>query len=117
MPNEIPPCPSGIYWQVTPGDTLYMIASRAGTTVDVLFQLNPEIDPENLKIGQLICLPAEFIAEPIPPCPSGIYWIVAPGDTLWKIAREYGTTVERIMELNPGIEPENLRPGQNICLP
>ncbi|MDK2820282.1 MAG: hypothetical protein PWP31_247 [Clostridia bacterium] len=53
----------------------------------------------------------------LPPCPSSLYWEVAPGDTLYTIAQATGTTVERLIELNPHIDPNNLQVGQNICLP
>ncbi|MDN5348492.1 MAG: hypothetical protein PWP65_2057 [Clostridia bacterium] len=107
-----PPCPSGRYWQVAPGDTLYLISRRATTTVSELLRLNPGIDPDNLQVGQFLCLPPEQ-----PPCPSGLYWVVAPGDTLSSIARSVGTTVEVLLRLNPGVDPFNLQVGQNICLP
>lgn len=50
-------------------------------------------------------------------CPSGIYWRVSAGDTLYKIAKSVGTSVDKLLELNPGINPNNLQIGQNICLP
>lgn len=53
----------------------------------------------------------------LPPCPSGVYWEVAPGDTLFNIAQRVGTTVQRLMQLNPGINPRNLQIGQQLCLP
>lgn len=114
-----PPCPTGRYWRVEAGDTLYAIALAIGSSIDELLRLNPGVDPYNLQIGQWLCLPAEqeIPPGPTPPCPSGIYWTVAPGDTLWSIARTVGTTVERLMELNPGIDPHRLRVGMNICLP
>ncbi|HBT20708.1 MAG TPA: hypothetical protein DEA47_05040 [Peptococcaceae bacterium] len=43
--------------------------------------------------------------------------IVQRGDTLWKIAKRYNTTVEAIMKLNPGIDPNNLQIGQKIRIP
>ena len=104
-------CPTGRFWRVQPGDTLFLIAGRIGTTVEEILRLNPGINPRNLQVGQLICLPPER------PCPSGIFWIVAPGDTLFKIARTMGTTVEQILALNPGLNPQNLQPGLKICLP
>ncbi|SMB99947.1 LysM domain-containing protein [Thermanaeromonas toyohensis ToBE] len=110
MVSQQPPCPSGRYWRVQPGDTLYLIALRLGTTVEELMRLNPGVDPNNLQIGQLICLPEQQ-------CPSGVYWIVAPGDTLYRIAQAVGTTVEKLLELNPHIDPYNLQVGQAICLP
>jgi len=42
---------------------------------------------------------------------------VAPGDTLFLIASQVGTTVDELMALNPDVDPWNLRPGQSICLP
>jgi LysM repeat protein len=105
-----PPCPSGRYWRVEAGDTFYLIALRTGTTVEELFRLNPGVDPDNLQIGQLVCLPEQV-------CPSGVFWVVAAGDTLYSIARAAGTTVEELLALNPGVDPQNLQIGQVICLP
>jgi LysM repeat protein len=40
--------------------------------------------------------------------------VVRAGDTLDGIARRTGTTVEAILRLNPGIDPEALRVGQSV---
>lgn len=112
MDFQEPYCPSGLFWRVKEGDTLFLIATEVGTTVAELLRLNPGIDPGNLRSGQSICLPAE-----LPPCPSGIFWKVAAGDTLFTIAQATGTTAEAILASNPGIDPNNLQPGQNLCLP
>lgn len=116
---QIPECPSGIFWTVSPGDTLYSIARATGVTVQEIVALNPHIDPNNMLPGTKVCLPerAALPRGPVPPCPSGLYWVIAPGDTLYRIAQSYGTTVERLLELNPGIDPMNLQPGISICLP
>jgi LysM repeat protein len=39
---------------------------------------------------------------------------VQRGDTLESIAAKFNTTVERLSELNPDIDPLALRPGQRI---
>jgi len=39
---------------------------------------------------------------------------VRRGDTLGVIADRFGTSVDRLMELNPGIDPQALRVGQPI---
>lgn len=114
MVGEQNTCPSGRYWRVQPGDTLYSIARQLETTVEELQRLNPGVDPGNLQVGSSLCLPPE---EPLPPCASGVYYRVEPGDTLFAIARQLGTTVDRLLELNPGIDPYNLRIGQYLCLP
>lgn len=41
-------------------------------------------------------------------------YFVRSGDTLASIAERFGTTVDRLMELNPGIDPLALRPGETI---
>jgi len=112
MDFQEPYCPSGLFWRVKEGDTLFLIAQKIGTTVSELLRLNPGIDPENIQIGQSICLPPE-----LPPCSSGIFWRVTAGDTIFTIAQATGTTVDAILAVNPGIEPNNLQPGQNLCLP
>ena len=106
-------------WVVAPGDTLYSIALDIGSTIDRLWSLNPGVDPQNLLPGQVLELP-EFLGlpvGPIPPCRSGFYWVVAPGDTLFLIASQVGTTVAELIALNPEADPWNLLPGQSICLP
>lgn len=40
---------------------------------------------------------------------------VVQGDTLWELARRYGTELSRIVELNPSIRNPNLiHPGQKV---
>jgi LysM repeat protein len=45
---------------------------------------------------------------------AGQFYRVQAGDTLESIASGSGTTVERLLELNPGIDPVALRIGQRI---
>ena len=55
--------------------------------------------------------------------PEERHVVVRPGDTLWQIARreyggaETGRWVYEICQLNPGIDPGRLRPGQKVRLP
>ena len=42
------------------------------------------------------------------------YYHVQQGDTLESIASDHGTTVEALLELNPGIDPVALNIGQRI---
>jgi LysM repeat protein len=42
------------------------------------------------------------------------FYVVQEGDTLATIAESEGTTVERLLELNPGIDPVALSIGQRI---
>jgi LysM repeat protein len=103
-------CPANHYpYTVQPGDTLNTIAYRLETSVARIMAANPGVDPYNLQIGQMLCIPA---------CPPNhTPRIVQPGDTLYAIAQAYGVTVESILEANPGVDPRSLRVGQRLCIP
>ena len=50
-------CPGGILYTIQPGDTVWQLSRRFGTTVDTILAANPGLDPQNLQIGQRICIP------------------------------------------------------------
>jgi len=53
-----------------------------------------------------------------PPCPAGTFlYYIRPGDTLYKLARRFNTTVNAIVNANPGLDPHWLRIAQGICIP
>ncbi|MCG8402422.1 MAG: DUF3794 domain-containing protein [Firmicutes bacterium] len=49
-------CPPGeiINYTIKAGDTFFELAQRYNTTVNMIKQLNPGVDPNNLKVGQVI---------------------------------------------------------------
>ena len=113
-----PTCPTGSFsYTIKAGDTLYLLAIRYNTTVEAIMAINPGINPNNLQIGQRICIPGS-ITPPPPTCPMGSFsYTIRSGDTLYMLAIRYNTTVEAIMAINPGINPNNLQIGQVICIP
>jgi LysM repeat protein len=46
--------------------------------------------------------------------PGAEYYAVRTGDTLGSIATKYNTTVDELMTLNPGIDPNAMHIGQSI---
>ena len=50
------------------------------------------------------------------PSPQNTEHIVKAGETLALIARQNGITVQRLVELNPGIVPTNIKVGQKLKL-
>ena len=47
----------------------------------------------------------------------GKLYVVEVGDSLWKIAQKFGTTVEKILACNEIANPRLIRPGQEILIP
>ncbi len=43
--------------------------------------------------------------------------VVRPGDTLWKISRMYGVTIDAIVKINNIPNPDVLVPGQLLAIP
>ncbi len=111
-------CPAGSFsYTIRSGDTLWVLANRYNTTVQAIMAINPGLNPNALQIGQVICIPGGATPPPTS-CPSGSFaYTIRSGDTLWNLASRYNTTVQAIMAINPGLNPNSLRVGQSICIP
>lgn len=95
-------------YTVQNGDSLWKIANQYGTTIDTLKTLN-NLSSDNLTIGQVLKVPSSESG-------TSRTYTVKNGDSLWKIANQYGTTVAKIKELN-GLTSNNLQIGQVIRIP
>lgn len=56
----------------------------------------------------------EPMVKPKPKRAAATAYSVRSGDTLASIAEKFGTSVDRLMELNPGLDPTALRVGEPI---
>ncbi len=52
-----------------------------------------------------------------PPAPARRTYAIQEGDTLDQVALDHDTTVERLLELNPSIDPTSMQVGQRIVVP
>lgn len=102
----------GSYFEyvVRPGDTLWLLAQRYGTTVDAIIRLNG-LPNDNLSIGQILKIPSAGET----PAPYFEY-TVRSGDSLWMLAQRFGTTVDAIKRLNR-LNSDNLSIGQVLRIP
>jgi len=96
---------------VKSGDTLYGISNQFGVSVTELAELNG-IKGSNLAIGQVLKIPSQSGTNPN----NMFMYTVKFGDTLYGIARKFGTTVQAIQNLNY-FKDTNLVPGQVIRIP
>ncbi len=101
---------SSTVYVVQSGDTLYSIALRYGTSVSELVALNNIANPNLIYVGQVLYLPSDSAS-------SGNIYVVQRGNTLWGIARTYGTTVNALVSLNGISNPNLIYVGQVLYLP
>lgn len=108
-------CPPGTFlYTIKAKDNFYRLAIRFNTTVSAIISANPGVNPNNLLIGEIICVPRQKI---YPTCPNGNYYTIRPRDTLYSIASRFNVSLKDLFDANPGIMPYMLRIGQLICIP
>ncbi|TDX44492.1 muramidase family protein [Orenia marismortui] len=112
--SDNPNCPNGSIYTIRPGDTLYNLSRRFEITLDEILNANPDIDPNNLKTGQKICIPVEEISGK---CPTGFLYTVVLGDTFFSIARRFNVSIDALTSANSGVNPNQLQIGQELCIP
>lgn len=98
-------------YTVKQGDTLYGISNQFGVSVTDLAELN-NIKGNVLQVGTVLKIPTN---QGTNPNTMFMYTVVA-GDTLYKIAQKYNTTVDEIINLNY-LKSPNLSIGQVIRIP
>jgi len=123
-PTHTPVCLPPASWRVyvvQRGDTLVALAWRTGTTVSAIMQANC-LSSQTIYAGQRLYLPPVIILPtPTPfPClgppPSWQIYVVQPGDTLYSLARRFGTTITAIIQANC-LRSYTIYVGQQLYLP
>lgn len=112
---------------IGPGDTLYALSGHFGVPVEQIMYHNPGIEPRFLKISSKLIIPAYHEVPPFPRTPllrsdlTNKYHLplhtVEKGETLWGIARKYGTTIQDIVSMNSLMVDEPIHPGQKLSIP
>lgn len=93
------------------GDTLYEIANSNNTTVDRLIEYN-NLSTSIITPGQAILIPIQMESE----VSNYIPYIVKAGDNLYAISRNYGLTVDELMNFN-NLNTNILNIGQTLKIP
>ena len=113
---------TGGEYSVESGDTLGRIARKHNTSVNELVSLNNIADPNFIKIGQKLILPQQQIQSkpadlPIEEKENKNVYRIKSGDTLGKIAKQYGTSVNTLASINNIKDPNLIIVNQELQLP
>ncbi|MBR3829019.1 MAG: LysM peptidoglycan-binding domain-containing protein [Bacteroidales bacterium] len=108
---------------VEQGQTLFSIARAYGLKY---YDAVIKTDIHLMKVGDTVWLPkndqsvaavvanAQAVTAPA----NRVHYIkIEPGQTLYGLSREYGVTVDQIVEANPELKTEQLRAGQMLKIP
>jgi membrane-bound lytic murein transglycosylase D len=102
--------PSDAAHTVRDGETLWGIARQHGVEISAIQEANG-LSGATIRPGQSLKIPQLATAGSTP-----TEHVVAPGETLWGIARQYGTSVDAIRTAN-GLGERAIRPGQRLEIP
>ena len=106
---------SASYHTVRSGDTLSGIATKYGTTVTRIKELNG-LTSNNIKVGQRLKVKAGS-SSPAPSASGSTTYIVKSGDSLYSIAKNYpGVSANDIMVHN-GMKSSSIKPGMKLKIP
>lgn len=118
---------------VQPNDTLYRIATALDVVVDDLIAVNPALiaNPHALQIGQQLAIPHCVVGEvqaapttppdsPVTATPDGSgtrTHTIQVGDSLFRIALQYGVELNALLAANGLSENSIIQPGQELIIP
>ena len=119
LPTYVPP-PEETFarHRVRRGETLSTIARRHRTSVGAIARANNLRSRHQIRVGQRLKIPQRGGATKrvrAAPAKASASWrhTVRRGDSLWKLASRYGTTVDRIKRDN-GLRSNRLAIGQRL---
>lgn len=122
LPITPTPTPStSITYVVQRGDTLYAIGQRFGVSYLEIARANKILNPGLIFVGQTLIIPIGGTGAPTPaptPMPGGsVSYVVQRGDTVYRIALRYGTTIAAIRAANNLSNVNLIYVGQVLVIP
>lgn len=101
---------------VKKGETVYSISKLYGIPVETIYRLNPS-SKKGIRYGEELVL--QTVKEVFTDVNDGggNFYTVKYGDTLYKVAQNFGVSVEAILNANPGVSEKNFLADSVIRIP
>jgi len=120
IPVSNPPSRAYVYHRVRPGETLSLIAKKYRTSVSRIMRTNNLRRSNYIVAGRLLKIPQRGYTNrpqkiPMPKYGRTVIHEVKKGDSLWTIAKHYGTTTKNIQQLNH-LTTTELHKGQRLTI-
>ncbi|WP_321283692.1 LysM peptidoglycan-binding domain-containing protein [Exiguobacterium profundum] len=111
--TTVTPPTTTVKYTVKSGDTLYKIATMYNTTVAKIAAANNITNVNSIYVGQVLIIPGTTVTPPT----TTVKYTVKSGDTLYKIATMYNTTVAKIAAANNITNVNSIYVGQVLTIP
>ena len=106
---------------VVSGESIYSIAKKYDVSESDIYELNPKSKGALLQLKTVLLIPnkkskSKSNNEVSSSKNASETHIVESGESLYKIAKKYDISLEKLKELNPDIKPESIQIGDKIVV-
>lgn len=111
-PQDVPPAQNNQNKHtIKKGDTFWDLEEENGWNHGALQELNPQLNPRRLAVGEQINVPGQ---PTTPPSAPETYYTIQQGDTFWGLEDAWQLPHGTLQQLNPDDDPRTLQIGQRI---
>lgn len=104
---------------VAAGETLYSVAKSYGSNVDDVVKLNPSA-ADGLRPDMVLKIPfvntAATQQETKKKRKDFDFYTVSAGETLYSVSRQFGISIDTVLEDNPDVDPSQLSVGTRLYI-
>lgn len=113
---------------VVNGESIYLIAKKYKVTEADIYALNPKVKGTLLQLKTTLVIPNKNYKKEdkkkedkkkkvvVEKTELTEVHVVAAGESLYRISKQYGISIEKIKELNPAIKSENIQIGDKLIV-
>jgi LysM repeat protein len=102
------------YYDTQSGDNIYTVADKLGVSVDDIRETNPSV-ADGIKPRMRLFFPTDIATTESGSSSMPLTHVVAKGESIYGIARQYGMTMDELLALNPAAA-DGIKVGMRLNL-